>query len=210
MAALAVPVIATLAACAPAEGPAAGNRLGTMGTGAAVGCVLGGVLGALAGDFGTTFVACAAGAALGAGTGYAVARRNERAALTEQRLRQRADLAEEDARAYAAQAEQVEREIVSLELQTEQLTRAHQRGLLTDTSYKDQMAPVWRRVDVLTRRATAVQAAIWRYEADAAVGRRNGWNTTQIDRATHDLRAANERERFALDELVRALTDGRG
>jgi hypothetical protein len=181
-----------------------------MGTGAAVGCVLGGVLGALAGDFGSTILACAAGGALGAGTGYAVARRNERAALTEQQLQQRADSAEEEARAYAAQSEQVQREIVSLQQQTEQLTRAHQRGLISDSHYKDRTTPLWRRVDVLTRRAAAVQVAIWRYEADAAVGRRNGWNTTQIDRATQDLRAANERERLALDELVRALTDGRG
>jgi len=206
----ALALVAALSACAPAQGAGAENRVETVATGAAVGCLLGGVLGALAGDFGIGLIGCAAGGALGAGAGYGVARGNERAALTEQQLVQRAEAAREAARAYEAQARDTAREIAALQREVDRIDPAYRRGRIDENQRKMALAEPASRIAELVRRTNAAQAASRRYEADAILGHRNGWNTEDLDRAVRDMTVVNRRERLALDDLQRALTVGRG
>jgi len=109
----------------------------------------------------------------------------------------------------AGQLSATQREIAVLRRDVEAVRAQYRQGLIGAGEYNTRIAPLTRRADHLAQRAAQEQAAIQRYQGDAATGRRNGWNTAEIDRAVQSMSADNQRERAALDDVQRALS-GRG
>jgi hypothetical protein len=208
--ALAALMTIALTACTGPKGvPGAENRSVTVATGAAVGAVLGAIAGALTGDERAVIAGMGAGAALGAGLGLLVARNNEQAALTEQQLAERTTAARGEASAYAASANATRRELAALQREIDRTKAQYQQGRMNEREYNARMGAFAQQFEGIQGRATATQATIERYQADAAAARRGGLNATAMEQAVQEMSATNQGVRGALDDVQRSLI-GRG
>jgi hypothetical protein len=202
--------MAVLGACAQPGTPGSENRAETVGTGAVVGAALGALIGGLAGGGRGAAIGALAGGAGGAALGYGVARGNEQAALNEQQINERAALAREQAEAYAADSRATMREISQLQREVNALNQQYRSGRLSEDQYQERVRSVQLRADAINQRAQGGAAAIENLRKDAEAGRAAGVNTAQLDESLQMWQSANERERAALDDLQRALAQGRG
>ena len=191
-------------------GPGSDNRGETVATGAVVGAALGALIGGLAGGGRGAAIGALAGGAGGAALGYGVARNNESAALTEQQLNERASLARDQANAYAADSRATMQEISQLQRQVNALNAQYRAGRMTESQYQERMQPLRQRADAIGDRTQGGAAAIDNLRKDAEAGRRSGQNTASLDESLQVWQNANDRERAALDDLQRALAQGRG
>jgi hypothetical protein len=201
--------VSLLAGC-QGQGPAGDNRGETVGTGAVVGAALGALIGGLAGGGRGAAIGALAGGAGGAALGYGVARNNEQAALNEQQLNERAALAREQANAYAADSQATVQEIAQLQRQVNTLNAQYRAGRMSQEQYQERVQAVQTRAVVINQRTDGGAAAIENLRKDAEAGRRGGQNTAALDESLQVWQNANERERAALDDLQRALAQGRG
>jgi hypothetical protein len=181
-----------------------------VGTGAVVGAALGALIGGLAGGGRGAAIGALAGGAGGAALGYGVARNNEQAALNEQQLNERAALAREQANAYAADSQATVQEIAQLQRQVNTLNAQYRAGRMSQEQYQERVQAVQTRAVVINQRTDGGAAAIENLRKDAEAGRRGGQNTAALDESLQVWQNANERERAALDDLQRALAQGRG
>jgi hypothetical protein len=202
--------VSLLAGCAQQGVPGSENRAETVGTGAVVGAALGALIGGLAGGGRGAAIGAAAGGLVGAGTGVYVQSRNEQAALTEQQLNERTALARDQANAYAADSRATIQEISQLQRQVNALNAQYRAGRMSEATYQERMQPVQQRVEAINSRTAGGAAAIENLRKDAEAGRRGGQNTASLDESLQVWQNANERERAALDDLQRALAQGRG
>jgi hypothetical protein len=201
--------LSLLAGC-QGQGPAGDQRTETVGTGAVVGAALGALIGGLAGGGRGAAIGALAGGAGGAALGYGVARNNEQAALTEQQLNERAALARDQANAYAADSRATLDEISQLQRQVNALNAQYRSGRITESQYQERVQPLQQRADVVNQRTQGGANAITNLRQDSDAGRRSGQNTAQLDESLQVWQNANDRERAALDDLQRALAQGRG
>jgi hypothetical protein len=202
--------VALLGSCAQQGVPGSENRAETVGTGAIVGAALGALIGGLAGGGRGAAIGAVGGGLLGAGTGAYVQSRNEQAALTEQQLNERSALARDQAEAYAADSRATMQEISQLQRQVNALNQQYRSGRLTESQYQERVQPLQQRVDVIGQRTQGGAAAIDNLRKDSEAGRRSGQNTASLDESLQVWQNANDRERAALDDLQRALAQGRG
>ena len=202
--------VSLVAGCAQPGTPGGENRGETVGTGAVVGAALGALIGGLAGGGRGAAIGALAGGAGGAALGYGVARGNESAALSEQQLNERSALAREQAQAYAADSRATVQEISQLQRQVAALNQQYRAGRLSQEQFQERVQPLQQRAEVITQRTQGGAAAIDNLRKDAEAGRRAGQNTAALDESLQVWQNANERERAALDDLQRALSQGRG
>jgi hypothetical protein len=196
--------------CAQQGTPGSENRGETVATGAVVGAALGALIGGLAGGGRGAAIGALAGGAGGAALGYGVARNNEQAALTEQQLNERAALARDQANAYAADSRATMQEISQLQRQVNALNQQYRSGRLTESQYQERVQPLQQRAELIGQRTQGGAAAIDNLRKDSDAGRRSGQNTASLDESLQVWQNANDRERAALDDLQRALAQGRG
>jgi hypothetical protein len=201
--------LSLLAGC-QGQGPAGDQRTETVGTGAVVGAALGALIGGLAGGGRGAAIGALAGGAGGAALGYGVARNNEQAAITEQQLNERAAVARDQANAYAADSRATMDEIAQLQRQVNALNAQYRAGRMNQAQYQQQVQPLQDRAAAINQRTEGGAAAINNLRRDSDAGRQAGQNTAQLDESLQIWQNANDRERAALDDLQRALAQGRG
>jgi hypothetical protein len=201
--------LSLLAGC-QGQGPAGDQRTETVGTGAVVGAALGALIGGIAGGGRGAAIGALAGGAGGAALGYGVARNNEQAAITEQQLNERTAVARDQANAYAADSRATMDEISQLQRQVNQLNQQYRSGRMNEAQYEERKQSLQQRTDAINQRTQGGAAAIQNFRGDSDAGRRSGQNTAQLDESLQVWQNANDRERAALDDLQRALAQGRG
>jgi len=206
----AVCAVSLVSACAQQGVPGSENRAETVGTGAVVGAALGALIGGLAGGGRGAAIGAAAGGLVGAGTGVYVQSRNEQAALTEQQLNERTAIARDQANAYAADSRATLDEISQLQRQVNALNAQYRAGRMNQAQYQQQVQPLQDRAAAINQRTDGGAAAINNLRRDSDAGRQAGQNTAQLDESLQIWQNANDRERAALDDLQRALAQGRG